>query len=107
MWRNYKVYRLVIFSSIFLAFDNVVEENDFAFALSVLLSFIFRDSLQRFLPKTPSVFSRQFEKTFYDFMQNNTSNSIHDCQGKLAFNKKKTLFTSKLGSDLRKKLIEC
>jgi hypothetical protein len=107
MWRNYKVYRRVIFSSIFLAFDNVVEENAFAFSFSILLSFIFRDYLQHFLPNTSSVFSRQFERKFYEYVQNNMPNSVHDCHGKLAFNKKKTLFTSKLGSDLRKKLIEC
>lgn len=57
--RNYKVYGIVVFSSIFLAFDNVFEENTFVFAHSVLLSFIHLrcNSLQRSLSNTLSLWS--------------------------------------------------
>jgi hypothetical protein len=104
--RNYKVSRLVIFSSIFLAFDNIVEENSFAFALSVLLSLIFRNSLQRSLSNTLSLFSFVRSRENFTIICKITRKiQSRTVMAKVAFNKKRNLFTNKLGSNLRTKLI--
>jgi hypothetical protein len=104
--RNYKVSIFVIFSSIFLAFDNIVEENSFAFSLSVLLSFIFRNYPQRSLSNTLSLFSFvRSTENFTIICKITRKIQSRTVMAKVAFNKKRNLFTNKLGSNLRKELI--
>jgi len=53
----------------FVAFDNVVEENAFSFAFSLLPSFMCRNSLQRSLSNTLSLFSVLRSRENLDYIQ--------------------------------------